>query len=86
MPGKHRAQKGGAAPVHTFSGQRLKERRKAAGVSGERLAVDTGRSLYSISAYEAGRSVPSAEQVARMADALGCEPGDFYEVVEKVAA
>lgn len=71
---------------HTFSGQRLRKHRKAAGMSGERLAVEVGRSLYSVAAYEAGRSTPSAEVVARMADAIGCEVGDFYEVVEKAAA
>lgn len=68
---------------HQFSGQRLRERRKAARVPGERLAYESGRSLYSIAAYESGRSVPSAEVVARMADVLGCEPGDFFEVVDK---
>ena len=80
------SRKVGVAPVHTFSGKRLRELRKTAGFSGERLAVDVGRSLYSISGYEAGRSVPSAEVLGRLADALGCDPGDFYEVVERVAA
>lgn len=72
--------------MHTFSGKRLRELRKHVGFSGERLAVDVGRSLYSIAGYEAGRSVPSAEVVARMADALDCDPGDFYEVIERSAA
>lgn len=72
--------------MHSFSGKRLRERRKALGVSGELLAVKVGRSLYSISGYEAGRSTPSAEVVGRMADALGCDPGDFYEVIERSAA
>lgn len=72
--------------MHSFSGKRLRERRKALGVSGELLAVSVGRSLYSISGYESGRSTPSAEVVGRMADALDCSPSDFYEVVSGKAA
>lgn len=71
----------------TFSGERLRQMRKAAGWSGERLAVAIGRSLYSVSAYEAGRSTPSAEVVARAADALGGDVSDLFDVVpDEVAA
>lgn len=72
--------------MYTFSGKRLRGRRKAARKSVEQVAVDSGRSLYSVVGYEAGKSTPSAEVLGRLADSLGCEPSDFYEVTPNTKA
>lgn len=54
-----------------FSGQRLRENRKAAGVSIEQLAVAVSRSAYSVQEYQRGRVTPPIDVIAAMADALG---------------
>ncbi|MFJ5306130.1 helix-turn-helix domain-containing protein [Streptomyces sp. NPDC088350] len=54
-----------------FSGQLLRESRKAAGVSIEQLAISTGRSAYSIQEYQRGRVTPPVNVIAAMADVLG---------------
>jgi transcriptional regulator with XRE-family HTH domain len=66
--------------VAVFVGERLRSRRMAAGKSREQLAVDVGRSLYSIAGYELGHIDPPASIVAALADSLGCSPGDLFEI------
>ena len=60
-----------------FSGPRLREARKSAGLSPEHLAISVGRSSYSIREYEMGRVTPSVSTLAAMADALGRPVDDF---------
>ena len=72
--------------MYSFSGQKVRQRRTDLNIPLPQVAVAAERSVESIRAYEAGRSFPSAEVVARMAEVLGCEPGDFYEFVDRVAA
>lgn len=62
-----------------FSGRRLAEARREAGLKRENLAVLTGRSFDSIRSYERGRITPPASVVARMASVLGCDPGQLFE-------
>jgi transcriptional regulator with XRE-family HTH domain len=71
--------------VHQFSGQKLREARKAAGVRPELLAVRVDRCLGSIRLYERGEADPPASIVAALADALEIAPGDLYDVFEAVA-
>ncbi|MFF3912676.1 helix-turn-helix domain-containing protein [Streptomyces sp. NPDC001852] len=54
-----------------FSGQLLRESRKAAGVSIEQLAISIGRSAYSVQEYQRGRVTPPIDVLAAMAEALG---------------
>ncbi|MFJ1536371.1 helix-turn-helix domain-containing protein [Streptomyces mirabilis] len=54
-----------------FSGQLLRETRRAAGVSIEQLAISIGRSAYSIQEYQRGRVTPPIDVIAAMADVLG---------------
>lgn len=60
-----------------FSGPRLREARKSAGLSPEQLAVNIGRSFYSVREWELGRVTPSVATLARIADTLGCTVDDL---------
>ncbi|NJP73806.1 helix-turn-helix transcriptional regulator [Streptomyces sp. C1-2] len=60
-----------------FSGPRLREARKSAGLSPEHLAISVGRSSYSIREYEMGRVTPSVTTLAALADTLGCTVDDL---------
>ena len=62
-----------------FSGQLLREKRLQAGKRPETLAVEVKRSYAAITGYEAGRRFPTMQTVCRLADALGCDPGEFFE-------
>lgn len=67
--------------MHVFSGSKLKAHRIAHGVTREQLAVAVDKSYGSIVAYELGRAVPGADTVARLADGIGRDPGDLFDVV-----
>ncbi|WP_327654776.1 helix-turn-helix domain-containing protein [Streptomyces sp. NBC_00483] len=54
-----------------FSGPRLRNARMSAGISPEQLAINVGRSFYSIREYEMGRVTPSVATLAAIADTLG---------------
>jgi transcriptional regulator with XRE-family HTH domain len=62
-----------------FNGRRLRQLRNAAGLPPERLALAVGRSAYTISAYERGVAVPSANMVGRLANAVGARVGDLFD-------
>ncbi|MFM9790145.1 helix-turn-helix transcriptional regulator [Streptomyces turgidiscabies] len=68
-----------------FSGQLLRETRKAAGISIARLAIGVDRSVYTIQEYERGRATPSVPTLVAMADALG-RPVDDLLVEEEAHA
>jgi transcriptional regulator with XRE-family HTH domain len=69
--------------ARSFSGQRLRETRKAAGTSIEQLAITIGRSAYSIQEYQRGRVTPPVHVIAAIADTLGCTVDDL--LTEEVA-
>lgn len=69
-----------------FSGQRLRETRKAAGISIERLAITIGRSAYSIQEYQRGRVTPPVHVIAAIADAVGRPIEDLLDEEEAHAA
>ncbi|MGW2169022.1 helix-turn-helix domain-containing protein [Streptomyces sp. NPDC001705] len=60
-----------------FSGPRLRNARKSAGLSPEQLAVSIGRSFYSVREWELGRVTPSVATLAAVADTLGCSVDDL---------
>ena len=66
-----------------FSGPRLREARKSAGLSPEQLAVNIGRSFYSVREWELGRVTPSVTTLAALADTLVRPVDDFLD--EEVA-
>lgn len=56
-------------------GQRLREARKAAGLTLRELATSAGFANYqTIDNVERGRQRASIEQIARLSVALGCSP------------
>ena len=65
-------------PHFWFNGAELHRRRIAAGLRPEHVAVGADVSVDSIRSYENGRVTPRAAVVARLAEALGCEPGDLF--------
>lgn len=62
-------------------GERLKQARLGAGLSMDALVARMGHSLtkQAISKYETGKSVPSAEVLVRLADALGAKTSYFMQ-------
>lgn len=55
-----------------FERSRLTSARKAAEITKAELARRSGLSVAAIQGYETGRRAPNAEQLGRLAKALGC--------------
>jgi DNA-binding XRE family transcriptional regulator len=70
------------ATQQVFSPSKLRERRKAAGLRREALAWGVGVSYETIGNYERGATQPSAKVVTRLAQLLGCDVADLFEVVD----
>jgi transcriptional regulator with XRE-family HTH domain len=64
--------------VSIYSPTLLRERRRAAGISQEQLAVAIGRSYSSIRNYEARLVAPPTEVLAALAEVIGCTPENFF--------
>lgn len=58
-------------------GARLRELRKALGLSQEAVAHKLGMPQNSWSNWERGETSPGMELIDRIAKALGCDPGDL---------
>jgi transcriptional regulator with XRE-family HTH domain len=71
--------------ARTFSGSRLRNARIAAGLSPEQLAVNIGRSVYSIHSYEIGRVSPPVSVLSQIAHALGVDISDLFGEAVNVA-
>lgn len=67
-----------------FSGALLREKRLAAGLRPERLAMLIDRSVFSVHQYERDTAKPSISALAACADTLGCSVEDFF--VQEAAA
>jgi len=66
-------------------GLRVREARKAAGLTQVALAERLGRTVESISNLERGKSLPSLEGLAAIADALGWRLPDLLSGIEAEA-
>jgi len=64
-----------------FSGARCRQKRHDAGLRAEILALEIGRSYYSVVEYELGRVTPSLTTAAAIADTLRCTVDDLLEEV-----
>jgi transcriptional regulator with XRE-family HTH domain len=73
-------------PAQRFSAKALRSLRRSAGVSRDSLAFAISRTTGSIANYEQGRTAPSAETVARIAEVLDCEIGDLFEEASDAVA
>lgn len=58
-------------------GERLREHRKASALTQEEVAHAVGRRQATISDWESGRTVPSVEDLYRLADLFGCAVPDL---------
>ncbi len=66
-------------------GDRIKRRRRAAGLTQDRLAELVGVSRQAVAKWEGGLSLPSAENLFKLAKALGCSV-DLLEQLPAEAA
>ena len=64
--------------MRRFDGGHLRRARVARNMTREQLASRTGKSFFSISAYESGRVTPSTPALAAIADALDCPLDDLF--------
>ena len=71
--------------MQRFSGSRIRVRRERLNQSREQLAGAIGRSAETIALYERAVVVPPGPVLVCIANALGCEVGDFFEEAERVA-
>ena len=62
-----------------FSPRLLREIRLRNELSQRRLGVLVGSARETIGVWECGRKTPGADSICRLASALNCEPGDFFE-------
>jgi transcriptional regulator with XRE-family HTH domain len=70
---------------HRFDGREVLRRRTALGIRRTPFAADIGRSSEAVAGYEAGTNFPPVPVIERMAERLGCEPGDLFVEVEDTA-
>jgi transcriptional regulator with XRE-family HTH domain len=67
-------------------GKRLRELREAKAITQAELAKLILKSVEAISNFERGKPLPSVRTVARMGEALGVPPHDFFDFGDPVAA
>ena len=65
-----------------FSGDSLRAIRVNADVRAEQLALDVGRSVYTIAGYELGTITPPSDVVGKIADRFGVSIDDLYADTE----
>jgi transcriptional regulator with XRE-family HTH domain len=66
-------------------GERMRELRETAGISGKRLAVVAGVTQPTISKIETGKMLPSVEMVTRLAEAIGLDAEMREDLLEELA-
>jgi transcriptional regulator with XRE-family HTH domain len=68
-----------------FSGQKLREIRKNAGLTGQELGLRVGISQAAISSYTRGHTIPTLPRLILLSDFLGVDINDFFAEVGDVA-
>jgi transcriptional regulator with XRE-family HTH domain len=66
----------------TFSGERLRAAREAAGLSREHVAIELHRGMLTVARWETGHVSPNAAQLAELSRVLGVEVGELFAPVE----
>jgi transcriptional regulator with XRE-family HTH domain len=64
-----------------FSGAHARNHRERAGLRPEAVALEIGRSSYTVQEYERGRVIPSLSTVIHLADTYHCTVDDLLEEV-----
>ena len=62
-------------------GENVRRLRQSKGVSQEELALDAGMKRSYLSDLERGTRNPSVKALGRLAEALGCEPGELLRPI-----
>lgn len=65
-------------PIDVHVGAEIRTRRKALGISQEKLGEQCSVTFQQVQKYERGANRVSASMLSRMARALACSPGDFF--------
>ena len=78
-PGADRRGQPRAQDADRHVAARLRERRRALGLTQQQLAERVGATYQQLHRYEKGTSRISAERLLAFARALGVEPGHFFE-------
>jgi len=65
-------------------GKVLRERRKQAGLTQEKLALEADVQRNYVSLIERGVHQPTINIIFKLASALGCKPSDLVADVEKI--
>ncbi|MGW5467705.1 helix-turn-helix domain-containing protein [Streptomyces chartreusis] len=73
-------------PSRVFSGARLKELRKEAGIKGSTISRLTGIPESTISCWVQGHNRPRIDLLILVADVIGCEVTDFLVPNEEVSS
>jgi transcriptional regulator with XRE-family HTH domain len=64
--------------ARSFSGRRLRQLREATGIRREGLAVAVDRSFSSVVKWERDENVPTAIDIGRIAEVLGCGVEELF--------
>lgn len=59
-------------------GEKIKQRREAAGMSQKELAAMIGVDASTISLWENGVTSPKMGNLVKLAEIFGCKPGDLF--------
>lgn len=78
--------KWGSLMARRFSGAQLRTIRTGAGVEVERLALELGRSGYTVAGYELGKITPPSDVVGMLADLFGVSVDALFSDVEMAGA
>jgi transcriptional regulator with XRE-family HTH domain len=69
----------GPDPIDIFVGQRMRERRRQAGISQTEVGRKLGLSFQAVQKYETAASRISASALYRLSELLDVPPGYFFE-------
>lgn len=72
--------------MEVFCHWRIKQRARARHISCEQLAKACNAECSVVARWMTGYSAPNANALPRLAGALGCRVGDFFEAVPDEAA
>lgn len=66
-------------PTNVSVETKIRKRRMELGLSQHQVAEALGLNQAAVCLWESGKTVPTVQNLIRLADILGCEPGDLFE-------
>ena len=73
-------------PYLVLIGKKIRDARKAKGFSQEGFALESGIARSYYSGVERGQRNLAAVNIVRVADTLGCEPGELFPTIQELRA